>query len=75
MGIVSWKGVRDQRLAPPRQNNLQTGAHCLNRGVLFKTVVFCIFQQERGGMGLRGGGWRGRERHRGVRWAGGRRGR
>ena len=52
MGIVSWKGVRDQRLAPPRQNNLQTGAHCLNRGVLFKTVVFCIFQQMRGGMGM-----------------------
>ena len=61
MGIVSWKGVRDQRLAPPRQNNLQTGAHCLNRGVLFKTLVFCIFQQERGGMGGGEGGGEGKD--------------
>lgn len=33
----------DQRLANPRQNNLQTSAHCLNRGMLLKMLVFCIF--------------------------------
>ena len=31
----------DQRLPNPRQNNLQTSAHCLNRGMLLKMLAFC----------------------------------
>lgn len=66
----------DQRLANPRQNNLQTSTHCLNRGMLLKMLVFGDFQLL--GRTKKGWGWRrlkalrggrgGRERHGGVRW-------
>ena len=42
-GTAAGQVGLDQRRPNPLQNNLQTSAHCLNRGMLLKMLAFCIF--------------------------------